>query len=167
MTNLFAALLSLALAGPAFAGVSSSYLHVKSPLRYQVQRYSFSITASVTGAVVGVVPPGGAVLKDVVVTQVTAGEGGTSWVAIPKIGTDQLTTTDGGFTLAAGDGLVTNVSGSKMATLTAPAGATRPTITAANATQSGGQVVLIDVTLTGVYTTAVVGIVELYWEPKY
>lgn len=151
---------------PAPAGVTSQYMHAKSPLRYQVQRYTFSTTSDITAAVVGVVPPGGGTLKAVVLTQTTAGEGGTSWVAVPKIGTDELTTTDGGFTIGAGACTTTNLT-NPMGALATVAGCTRPTITAANATQSGGQVVTVTITLTGTYTSAVAGVVELYWEPRF
>jgi hypothetical protein len=164
-TALLAAL-ALSLPAASFAGSTSQYFHPKSPLRYHVMRLPFSTTANIVASVVGVVPPGGATLKAVVVSQVAAGDG-TSWIAVPKIGTDELTTADGGFTAAAGANKSTTNLTNPMGSLTAPTGATRPTITAANAIQSGGQSVTVDVTLTGVYNTAVTGVVTLYWEPKY
>lgn len=166
-TALAAALVVALLPSAAQAGASSQYMHAKSPLRYHAMRYVFSTTSSITGAVVGVIPPGGATLKCVVVSQSAAGEGGTSWVAIPKIGTTQLTDADGGFTLAAGANKVTSSAACKMGELTNPTGGTRPVITTAQAYQSGGQIVTIDVTLTGSYSTAVSGSVTLYYEPRW
>lgn len=161
------AALLLALApSSAVAGTTSQYMQPKSPLRYHVQTYTFSTTTNITGATVGVVPPGGHVLRCVVLSQNVAGVAGTSWVAIPKIGTDELTTTDGGFTLAAGAGKTTSNADCKMGALANPTGGTVPTITTANATQTGGQLVTMDITLTGSYSGAVSGSVQLFWEPK-
>lgn len=162
-----AALLLALVPATAVAGSTSQYFHAKSPLRYHVQTYTFSTTATITDATVGVVPPGGATLRCVVLSQNAAGVGGTSWVAVPKIGTDELTTTDGGFTLAGGAGLTTGNANCPAGAITNPTGGTAPTITVANATQTGGQLVKMTITLTGTYGTAVSGSVQLFWEPRY
>jgi hypothetical protein len=166
-TSLLAALALALIPTAAHAGATSQYMAPKSPLRYHVMRYTFSITANVTAAVVGVIPPGGATLKCIVVSQAAAGEGGTSWVAIPKIGSTQLTDADGGFTLAATANKATSSNPCPMGVLTLPTGGTRPVITAAQAYQSGGQIVTVDVTLTGSYSTAVTGSITLYYEPRW
>lgn len=156
---------------PAVAIPPSStgyYTHPKSPLRYVIQTFTFSTTANISASQVGVVPPSGATLVDIVVAQSAAGVGGTSWVATPKINGVALDTTDGGFTLAAGANKSTNTVLSKMGALTNPAGGTRPVIkTDGTATATGGQLITMDVTLTGTYTGAVTGTVTLYFLPKY
>jgi hypothetical protein len=126
---LVAALAALSLLAPSLgsAGQSSSFAY-KTPLRYHVCTYTFSTTADVVAANVCTLPPGGAILRDAVIYQVGAGVGGTSWVAGPKRATLALTSTNGGFTLAAGANRVTNVNGSRMGTLSNPTGGTRPVI---------------------------------------
>lgn len=130
LTALLGAALLLAFApAPTFAaGTTSQFFHSKSPLRYFPCTYTFSTTASVTAAQVCVLPPGGAILRDVVVYQNAAGTGGTSWTAAPKRATVALTSTNGGFTLAAGASKVTNAALSKMGALTNPTGGTRPVL---------------------------------------
>lgn len=124
-------------APPARAGGgAASLLPAKSPLRYLVIRCQFSTTASTTGTLCGTLPPGGAILRDVVITQNAAGVGGTSWIITPKRNAVALTSTNGGFTLAAGASKSTNVNAAPMGTLTNPTGGTRPVI-AGDAQASG------------------------------
>ena len=96
------------------AGPSANLFPAKSPLRYHTLRYNFSTTSSITAGVLGALPPGGCVIKDIVVTQSTAGSGGTSWAADVKRNEISVASTNGAFTQAAADGKVTNVLASPM-----------------------------------------------------
>jgi hypothetical protein len=151
----------LVLAAPARAGgPSAAVFPPKSPLRYHVLRYSFSTTTNITDAIVGALPPGGAVLKDVVITQFAAGTGGTSWVVTPKRAAASLCSTDGGFTLAAGASKVTNSAKSPMGAFTNPTGGTRPVISgdvaaSGTATIASGLTATEKITIQGVDFTAV------------
>lgn len=152
------------------SGQTAAGYDPRSPLRYVKQLFRFSTTSNLTAQVMGMVPAGGAVLKDVVLSQVVAGTGGTSWKATPKVNGVALCTTDGVIALTDGANASVNQGhpnrgGPPM--LTKPAGATRPVIKR-DATPSpwGGEAVTIDITLTGVYSGAVSGMVELAWEPR-
>jgi hypothetical protein len=132
---LILAILAL-VAAPALAQVSpkvvpaDSVFGVKSPLKYHVIRCPIAVTtANITGQLCGALPPGGAALKDVVIVQSAAGVGGTSWVATPKRATVALTSTNGGFTLAAGASKAINTAKSPMGAMAAVTGGTRAVIT--------------------------------------
>jgi len=169
--SLCSALLLLAaitLAAPASAGTTSQYFNPKSPLRYNVCSYTFSTTATITDAIVCVLPPGGAILKDVVLAQNAAGDG-TSWAVTAKRGTAALLSTGGGFTSAAGTLKTTNAAASPMGALTNPTGGTQPvvqgdvhasgTVTIADAL-AAGEIVTID----GVaFTTVASGATGRQW----
>jgi hypothetical protein len=146
---LVAALASVALA--AGAGTSKNF-DARSPLRYDVVPYAVSGTASVTAYPLGTCPPGGAILRDIIVSQTTAGVAGHHWVATPKKNGTALVTTSPGFTLAAGAAKTTNVL-VRPVLLTNPTGGTRPVLDAAQVTCAEGDVFTTDVTLTGVYAT--------------
>jgi hypothetical protein len=147
-------------------GATAGYFKKQSPLRYHFQEFQFSTTANLTAQVAGVVPPGGAILKDVVLLQAAAGVGGTSWTATPKKNGTALVSTPGGFTLAAGANKATNTALSPFGAMTNPSGGTRPVLDLAQVSTSGGESITVDVTLTGVYSTAVTGSVLLVFEPK-
>lgn len=167
---LLALTLSVAVLLPSIAtaaGGTAAQMPRKTPLRYTVQSYVFSTTANITGAGVGVCPPGGAILKDVIVAQNVAGVGGTSWVAQPRKNGTALASTPGGWTLAAATNKSTNVATSGLVTLGLAAGGTRPVLDATAVKCAGGEVISVDVTLTGTYGTAVQGVVQLFWEPNY
>jgi hypothetical protein len=150
------------------AGPFSALFGGKSPNRYLRQTYQVSTTANVTAAPVGIVPPGGAKLKDVVIAQAAAGVGGTSWKATPKVNGTALCSTDPVLSLSDGANKSVNAGnvGGPVA-IAKPAGATRPVIKVdGTASAAGGAAVTVDITLTGVYSTAVACVVELYWEAK-
>lgn len=144
------AALCLLVAGVAFADVNPQT--GRSVMRQQVFTYTFSTTSSISGALVGVLPQQGMILKDVVVAQAGAGVGGTSWTATPKRDGTALVSTPGGFTLAAGASKATNTAGSPLGALSLPSGGTRPVIAPFGAasqtitvgTLSAGNAVTID-----------------------
>lgn len=160
MKKIVMLLVALCLGTVASAQVSGGPFDTKSPLRYHVLRYTFSTTANIVGATVGTLPPGGAVLRDVVITQIGAGVGGTSWTATPKRATLALSSTDGGFTLAAGALKTTNTAASPMGSLTNPTGGTRPVVkghvaATGTVTITAGITAAQTVTIGGVTFTAV------------
>jgi hypothetical protein len=151
------------------AGSTAGGVIGKSPLRYIKQILLVTTTANVTGAPVGVVPPGGAKLKDVTIAQAAAGVGGTSWKATPKVAGTALLSTDPVLALSDGANKSVNVgnTGGPPA-IAKPAGATRGVIKVdGTAAAAGGAVVTVDIVLTGTYSTAVACIVELLWESNY
>jgi hypothetical protein len=161
-----AAVLVLSTGIASAVGATASGMHAKSALRYHVQSYTFSTTAAITNATIGVCPPGGAVLRDVVLGQNAVGVGGTSWTATPKKNGTALVSTPGGFTLAAGTNKATNVARAPVV-LANPTGGTRPVLDAAQVKCTGGEVISNDITLTGTYTGAVTGSVQLFLEPNW
>jgi hypothetical protein len=176
MTRIFAAVLvaavtlfatpALAQSSPASSGASASYFKKQTPLRYHMVELPFSTTANLVAQVAGVVPPGGAILKDVILLQAAAGVGGTSWVATPKTNGVSFMTTPGGFTVAAGANKATNAAGSPFGAMANPTGGTRPVLDLTKVSLSGGESITVDITLTGTYSTAVTGSVLLVFEPK-
>ena len=152
------------MAGSTPAGVIG-----KSPLRYIRQVFPFSTTASLTAQVMGMVPAGGAKLKEVNLLQAAAGVGGTSWKATPKVNGTALCSTDGVIALSDGANKAVNTGNvGGPPSIAKPAGATRPVIKVdGTASAAGGAAVTVDITLTGVYSTAVTGAVELLWESNY
>jgi hypothetical protein len=155
MTRVLLAALAFALAAPALAGSTSSYMGTKSPLRFHVLQGSFSGTSDTTGLVVGECPPGGATLRDIILVQTGAGVAGHHWQAIPKKnGTASLDAALGapGFTVAAGASKVTNV-GSRPVAFTLPTGGTRPVIDVSTATCSGGELYTLDIDIVGTYAS--------------
>lgn len=149
------------------AGPTPSEMHPKSPLRYVAHPVTFSTTANVTAQVIGACPVGGGVVKDVVLVQAAAGVGGTSWTAVPKKNGTAIASTDGVIALADGANKSVNTAAAPIA-LAKPAGATRPVLkTDGTATCSGGDVLTVDITLTGSYSTAVTGAVYLLIEPNW
>ncbi len=152
MTKLFRFLLLSILLLPAAALAQPNLQNGRSVQRHQVFTYSFSTTSNISGALVGVLPQSGMVLRDVIVVQSDAGVGGTSWVATPKRATVALDSTDGGFTLAAGALKATNTAASPLEVLPLPSGGTRPAIkgnlaatqTITVGTLSAGNAVTID-----------------------
>jgi hypothetical protein len=165
---IFTAALVIATApAPALAvGQTPAGMHIRSPLRYVNLVYNFSTTANITAQVLGVCPPGGGVVKDVVLGQAAAGVGGTSWTATPKKNGTALVSTPGGFTLAAGANKATNVANTPAA-FTNPSGGTRPILDAAQVKCAGGELVTTDITLSGTYSTAVTGSVVVRIEPNF
>jgi hypothetical protein len=152
-------LLALAALLPAIAlAAPTNAPSAKSPGRYFAVTCTFSTTANISGQFCGVLPQAGMVLKDVYVAQNTVGVGGTSWVATPKRAGVALVSTAGGWTLAAGSGLVTNTAASPLKALAAPTGATRPVIQknvfASQTTQAGTVVADNTVTIGGIVYTA-------------
>lgn len=147
-----AALLLSAMPAAAVGPVSASYMHPKSPLRYKVLGGTFSATADVTATLLGVCPPGGAKVKDVVISQAAAGVAGLSWTITPKKSGTSIVTTAGGFTLAAGANKVTNLT-NRPVTLSLPTGGTRPILDATKVACAGGEAFSFDVDLVGVYAT--------------
>jgi hypothetical protein len=127
----------------------------RSTSRYMIMNYTFSATTSdITDALVGVLPPG-MILRDVVVAQASAGTGGTSWVAIPKKAGNALTSTNGGFTQAAGSSKVTNTAASPLRALSLPSGGTRPVI---QKTANASGTVTVQAALSNNETTTICGI---------
>lgn len=117
------------LAALAICSVAPAPAHAAAPSKFQMFEYQFdNATSSITGAPLGVLARSGMRLVDVQLSQASAGAGGTSWTATPKRNGTALTSTNGGFTLAAGAGKSSNVAGSPMGSLTNPTGGTRPVI---------------------------------------
>lgn len=142
------------------AGPSANVFPAKSPLRYVKISCPFAATTSnITAQLCGALPPGGAILRDVVVIQNAAGAGGTSWVAAPKRATVALTSTNGGWTRAAGASKAINTAASPMGAMAAVTGGTRPVISgnvAATGTATFSTAVATNtLTVNGVTFTAV------------
>lgn len=127
-TNLRLIAVLAILFGATVAHAGPASIPARSPVRYFTCIYNFSTTASITGTPACILPADGMVLKDVAVSQVSAGEGGTSWVATPKRGATALVSTAGGFTLAAGALKSTNTSVSPVRSMSLPTGGTRPVV---------------------------------------
>jgi hypothetical protein len=160
--------LAVLVPSPALAiGGTPAGMHPKTPLRYVPLRLLFSTTANITASAIGACPPGGAKVKDIVLSQAAAGAGGTSWSAIVKKNGTTISTAEGVIALSDGANKAVNTAAAPIA-IAKPTGATRPALkTDGTASCVGGDSFTVDITLTGVYGTAVTGSVTANLEPNF
>jgi hypothetical protein len=151
-------------AGVVSSTVTTSKISRASPAHYVVlSSLSSAVAAGV--AVVRVVYPHAAParLVDVIMYQLTAGVGGTSWTCdIQNSASASLLSTVGVATLASGAAKVTDANGS----LSLPSGWTRPVIkTDGSEVVTEGTYLQVFTTETGSYSTHVTAVFALVFEP--
>lgn len=167
-----AALAALTLAATALADGTNQTFDQRSPLKYVTCAVNVGATASATGVVLcGVQAPGKIV--DLQLYQAAVGVGGTSWsVALVKNATT-VTSTAGVLALAGGVNTFVQTAASPdvaaFGSVALPTGATRPILstTAATVAVARGDVLTINVTNSGTYSTAFTGQVRVLIDPTY
>lgn len=160
-------------AAPAFADGTNQGFDPRSPLKYVTCAVNVGATASATGVVLCGVQAAGRIV-DVQLYQAAVGVGGTSWsVALNKNGS-AVTTTAGVLALASGTYKFVQTAASPdiangLAAVALPSGATRPILsaTAATVTVARGDVLTVDVTNSGTYSTAFSGQVRVLIDPLH
>ena len=167
---------AILVATPVLAGGSTaSYMHPKSSLRYRCLQGTYSgSTTSLTGQVLGTVPPGRHVLKCVEVSQTATGTATAGTVTIdPKLSTSttSLLSTSAQVATSTGANKTIDNAACPMPSIdpgnTSTTGVQLPVINSTLATAKGGEVATFDATLAGTYTVAPSGIVRLCFEPVY
>lgn len=160
-------------AAPALADGTNQSFDPRSPLKYITCSVNVGATASATGIVLcGVQAPGRIV--DIQLYQAAAGVGGTSWSVALLKNVTTVTTTAGVLALAGGVNTFVQTAASPdiangLSAVALPSGATRPVLstTAATVTVARGDVLTINVTNSGTYSTAFSGQVRVLIDPAY
>jgi hypothetical protein len=164
-------LAAITTAAPARADVTNQKFDQRSPLRFIPLFVNVGGTSSVTGTLVGVAPGPGKIV-DIQLGQAAVGVGGTSWTATVKKNGTAVCSTNGVVALASGANVSLNSSTDPdlgwTAALALPSGATRPILNVdSTVTVAKGDVITVDITNTGAYSTAFVGQVKVLINPAY
>lgn len=114
------------------------------------QTHLFADNTDITGKVMGVYQhTSGGTIKDIIFTQIAAGANGTSVTCTVKINGTTVCTTDGIIVVGAG----ARKSVDALAEITAVSNCTRPVLDTAAITLAKGDVLTVDYTTTGTYSS--------------